>query len=100
MTSPTDMGGAGDSRPGAGGQDWRQVANQAKQLAGDAADLKRQLQQAGIAPKDLTPVDDVVKALQALGTFMFAVSCARAQSPPPVPASRWPRACSAMRLSS
>ena len=68
MTSPTDMGGAGDSRPGAGGQDWRQVANQAKQLAGDAADLKRQLQQAGIAPKDLTPVDDVVKALQALGT--------------------------------
>ena len=62
------MGGAADARPGAGGQDWRQVSNSARQLAADAADLKRQLQQAGIAPKDLTPVDDVVKALQALGS--------------------------------
>jgi negative regulator of replication initiation len=45
----------------------RQIASQARQLANDASDVKRQLQQAGVAPKDLTPVDDVVKALQALG---------------------------------
>lgn len=67
MNSPTSMGGSQDSRAGGSGYDWRQVAGQAKQLATDAADLKRQLQQAGVAPKDLTPVDDVVKALQALG---------------------------------
>jgi hypothetical protein len=29
--------------------------------------VRRQLQQAGIAPKELTPVDDVVKALRELG---------------------------------
>ena len=63
MTSdPT--GGGSDARPGA---DWRQIANQARQLANDAQDVRRQLQQAGIAPKDLTPVDDVVNALRALG---------------------------------
>src|SRR4030095_11014403 len=41
--------------------------NQARQLANDAADVRRQLQQAGVPPKDLTAVDDVVKALQQLG---------------------------------
>jgi flagellar motor protein MotB len=45
----------------------RQIANQARQLATDAADVRRQLSQAGVQPKDLAPVDDVVKALQALG---------------------------------
>jgi len=54
----------GDARPTG---DLRQLANQARQLANDAQDVKRQLQQAGVAPKDLTPVDDVVKALQQLG---------------------------------
>jgi hypothetical protein len=29
--------------------------------------VKNQLQKAGVAPKDLQPVDDVIKALQALG---------------------------------
>ena len=62
--SPNDRGGGGDARPGA---DWRQLQNQARNLANDAADVRRQLQQAGIAPKDLTPVDDVVKALRELG---------------------------------
>jgi hypothetical protein len=47
--------------------DLRQIANQARQLASDAQDVRRQLQQAGVPPKDLTPVDDVVKALQQLG---------------------------------
>jgi hypothetical protein len=45
----------------------RQLANQARQLASDAQTVRRQLQQAGVPPKDLTPVDDVVKALQQLG---------------------------------
>ena len=48
-------------------QDLRQLANQAKQLASDANDVRRQLQQAGVNQKDLAPVDEVVKALTALG---------------------------------
>jgi hypothetical protein len=48
-------------------QDLRQLANQARQLANDANDVRRQLQQAGINQKDLVPVDEVVKALNALG---------------------------------
>lgn len=59
------MQGGGDSRPNG---DMRQIQSQARQLANDAADVRRQLAQAGVAPKDLTPVDDVVKALQALGS--------------------------------
>jgi len=55
---------ASDARPNG---DVRQLANQAKQLAGDAQSIRNQLQKAGVNPKDLTPVDDVVKALQALG---------------------------------
>ena len=46
----------------------RQIQNQAQQLAKDAADVGQQLRKAGIQPKDLTPIDDVVKALQALGS--------------------------------
>jgi hypothetical protein len=65
MTNQTsDMGGAGDSRPGA---DWRQIQNSARQLASDASTVRQQLQQAGIAGKDLAPVDDVLKALRELG---------------------------------
>lgn len=45
----------------------RQLANQARQLANDAAAVGQQLRQAGVNPKDLTPVDDVVKALRAMG---------------------------------
>ena len=45
----------------------RQWTNQANQLANDASDVRRQLQQAGINPRDLTPVDEVIKALRALG---------------------------------
>ena len=48
-------------------QDLKQLANQAKQLASDANDVRRALQQAGVNQKDLVPVDEVVKALNALG---------------------------------
>ena len=54
----------GDARPG---MDTRQIANQAKNLANDAQNVKQQLQKAGVPPKDLTAVDDVVKALRDLG---------------------------------
>ena len=54
---------AGDSRPG----DLRQLANQARQIANQAQDVRGQLARSGVAPKDLAPVDDVVKALRALG---------------------------------
>jgi hypothetical protein len=64
-SSPTDRGGGGDSRPGA---DWRQIQNSARNLANDAADVRRQLQQAGVAQKDLVPVDDILKALRDLGS--------------------------------
>jgi hypothetical protein len=45
----------------------RQIANQARQLAQEAQDVRRQLQQAGVGGRDLAPVDEVVKALRALG---------------------------------
>jgi hypothetical protein len=47
--------------------DVRQWANSARQLANDAQDLRRALQQGGVDGKDLQPVDEVVKALRALG---------------------------------
>jgi len=47
--------------------DVRQWANQATQLANDTQALRNQLQQAGVGGKDLQPVDEVVKALRALG---------------------------------
>jgi hypothetical protein len=47
--------------------DVRQWANQARQLANDTQTLRNQLQQAGVGGKDLMPVDEVVKALRALG---------------------------------
>ena len=64
MSDSPNSNSSGDARPGT---DLRQLANQARQLANDAQDVRRQLQQAGIAPKELTPVDDVVKALRELG---------------------------------
>jgi hypothetical protein len=45
----------------------RQLANNARQLADQAADIGRQLRAAGVNPKDITPVDEVVKALRAMG---------------------------------
>ena len=62
--SPNQSQTGGDARPG---QDDRQIANQARNLANDAQQVRQQLQQAGVPPKDLAPVDDVVKALRALG---------------------------------
>jgi hypothetical protein len=62
--NPNAATSSGDARPGG---DMRQLANQARQLADDAQAVRRQLQQAGVPPKDLTPVDDVVKALRDLG---------------------------------
>jgi hypothetical protein len=62
--NPNASTSAGDARPG---NDRRQIASQARQLANDAQTVRRQLQQAGVASKDLTPVDDVVKALRDLG---------------------------------
>jgi hypothetical protein len=43
------------------------MANQANNLADDAQRVRRQLQQAGVNARDLVPVDEVVKALRALG---------------------------------
>jgi hypothetical protein len=63
-TQPSQSSAGGDARPNG---DTRQLANQARQLATDAQNVKNQLQKAGVAPKDLQPVDDVVKALQNLG---------------------------------
>jgi hypothetical protein len=62
--NPNSSMSAGDARPNG---DLRQLANQARQLANDAQTVRQQLQQAGVAPKDLTPVDDIVKALQQMG---------------------------------
>ncbi len=45
----------------------RQWANQANQLANDTQNLRRQLQQGGVNAGDLQAVDEVVKALRALG---------------------------------
>jgi len=42
------------------------MANQAAQLAGDAQDLMRALQQAGANGKELQAVDDVAKALKEM----------------------------------
>ncbi len=58
---------SGDARPELSQGQVRQWTNQANQLANDAQDVKKQLQQAGVNPRDLTPVDDVIKALRALG---------------------------------
>ena len=46
--------------------DVRQWRNQAGQLANDAQDLRRQLQQSGGKPSDLQAVDDVVRALREM----------------------------------
>jgi hypothetical protein len=45
----------------------RQWANQARELANDAAEVRRQLQAAGLPQGALQPVDEVAKALRALG---------------------------------
>ena len=55
----------GDARPTS---DSRQLANQAKQLATDAQNIRGDLQRAGVQAKDLKPVDDVIKALKDMTT--------------------------------
>ena len=57
----------GDSRAGNFRGDARQMANQATNLADDASRVRRQLQQAGVGQRELQPIDEVVKALRALG---------------------------------
>ena len=47
--------------------DVRQWANQARELANDTQTMRNDLQRSGVNPKDLMPVDEVVKALRALG---------------------------------
>lgn len=47
--------------------DPRQLRNQAGQLATDAAALRRQLQQSGASAQDLQAVDEVLRALRAMG---------------------------------
>lgn len=66
MSRPGGQAG-GDSRAGNFRGDARQMANQANNLADDAQRVRRQLQQAGLNARDLVPVDEVVKALRALG---------------------------------
>jgi hypothetical protein len=60
-------GSGGDARPnGMTGQDIRQFRNQASQMANDLQNLRRQLQGAGVDPKNLQSIDDVVKGLRSL----------------------------------
>jgi hypothetical protein len=56
----------GDSRPDLASGDVRQWQNQANQIADTAQDLRRQLQQSGFNPKDLTPVDEVIRTLRSM----------------------------------
>ena len=56
----------GDSRPDLASGDVRQWQNQANQIANSAQDLRRQLQQSGFNPKDLAPVDEVIRNLRAM----------------------------------
>ena len=66
--TPAGPGQAGgDARPGMNRGEVRQWANQASQLANDTQNLRRQLQQGGVNAGDLQAVDEVVKALRALG---------------------------------
>ena len=60
-------GSGGDARPnGMTGQDIRQFRNQASQMANDLQNLRRQLQGAGVDPKNLQSIDEVVKGLRSL----------------------------------
>lgn len=64
------MNASGDARPSGSGrlnpQDSRQFRNTAQQLAQDAQDLKKSLQQAGANQKDIQSVDDIAKALKGM----------------------------------
>lgn len=59
---------SGDARPGLSSGDLRQWRNTARELANDAGEFRRTMQSAGLTGKDLTSVDEVVKALRALDT--------------------------------
>ena len=62
------MGMGGDARPGSGGGgDYgRQLRNQAGQLANDAQQLRRQLQESGGSAQDLQAVDEVLRNLRGM----------------------------------
>ena len=64
--TPGGMSG-GDSRVANFRGDARQMANQATNLADDVSRVRRELQQAGVGGRELQPVDEIVKALRALG---------------------------------
>jgi outer membrane protein OmpA-like peptidoglycan-associated protein len=64
-TSPGSMSG-GDARSSQFTGDARQMANQAQQLANDTRDLRRDLSQAGVGQRELQPIDELAKALQAM----------------------------------
>jgi len=74
--SPGQTAG-GDARPDLAGNTVRQWRDQARNLANDAQDLRRQLQSSGV--KDLAPVDDVIKALRAMDSDKFASDPRNAQ---------------------
>jgi hypothetical protein len=59
-------GGASDARPNFSGEQVRDMRNQASQMAADAQDLRRMMQQAGLTGRDLQSVDEVIKALREL----------------------------------
>ena len=65
-TSPGQMAG-GDARSSLFRGDARQMADQARNLANDTRNLRRDLQQAGVGQRELQPIDEIAKALQALG---------------------------------
>jgi hypothetical protein len=56
----------GDARPGMGGDFDRQFRNQVGQLANDAQQLRRQLQDAGGTQQDLQAVDQVLRSLREM----------------------------------
>jgi len=49
-------------------QDARQFRNQQQQIVGDLQDIRKQLSAAGMNAKDLTQLDEAMRALQALNT--------------------------------
>ena len=63
---------SGDARPGLSSGEIRQWRNTARELANDAGEFRRAAQSAGLTGKDLTSVDEVVKALRALDSDKLA----------------------------
>jgi hypothetical protein len=60
-------GGGGDARGRLSSTDARQFGNETRQLQEDLQDLRENLAGAGATREDLQSVDDVARALRALG---------------------------------